>query len=69
MLLMQIASIRESFDRCEGGTALQEHRPTEAHSVSGALKLWFKLLPEPVFSFGLYNKWMIAQRKCFLLCE
>ena len=31
--------------------------------VSGALKLWFRELPEPLLTYGLYNQFIDAARE------
>lgn len=32
--------------------------------VSGALKLWFRELPEPLLTYGLYHQFIEAAREC-----
>jgi hypothetical protein len=36
---------------------------SDINVVSGALKLWFRELPEPVLTFGLYDAFIEAARK------
>ena len=36
---------------------------SDINVVSGALKLWFRELPEPVLTFGLYDAFIEASRK------
>jgi len=33
--------------------------------VSGALKLWFRELPEPLLTYGLYHQFIEAARKWY----
>jgi hypothetical protein len=40
---------------------------SDINVVSGALKLWFRELPEPVLTFGLYDAFIEAARKSTLL--
>ena len=39
---------------------------SDINVVSGALKLWFRELPEPVLTFGLYDAFIEAARKPLL---
>jgi Rho GTPase-activating protein RGD1 len=34
--------------------------------VSGALKLWFRELPEPLLTYGLYHLFIEAARESFI---
>ena len=40
---------------------------SDINVVSGALKLWFRELPEPVLTFGLYDAFIEAAREYLVL--
>ena len=40
---------------------------SDINVVSGALKLWFRELPEPVLTFGLYDAFIEAARKYYIV--
>lgn len=42
---------------------LSEEWSADINVVCGALKLWFRELPEPLLTYGLYNAFIEAARK------
>jgi len=40
---------------------------SDINVVSGALKLWFRELPEPVLTFGLYDAFIEAAREYYIV--
>lgn len=42
---------------------LSEDWSSDINVVSGALKLWFRELPEPLLTYGLYHGFIEAARK------
>lgn len=43
---------------------MSEEWSADINVVSGALKLWFRELPEPLLTYGLYNAFIEAARTC-----
>jgi hypothetical protein len=43
---------------------MSEEWSADINVVSGALKLWFRELPEPLLTYGLYHQFIEAAREC-----
>lgn len=43
---------------------MSEEWSADINVVSGALKLWFRELPEPLLTYGLYNAFIEAASEC-----
>uniref|UniRef100_A0A914UX35 N-chimaerin n=2 Tax=Plectus sambesii TaxID=2011161 RepID=A0A914UX35_9BILA len=61
----EIEKLRQSFDMC--GTLnqrvdLSQARVEDIHSVAGLLKLYFRLLPQPLVTFSVYREMAQALR-------
>lgn len=44
---------------------LSDEWSADINVVSGALKLWFRELPEPLLTYGLYHPFIEAARESF----
>jgi len=53
---MLIEQIRESADQ---GVKIVLNASTDAHSVAGVLKLWFRELPDPLISLEMCDSWKL----------
>jgi hypothetical protein len=54
----QIEAYKNSFD---SGEKVDLSKESDPHAVSGLLKLYFRMLPEPILTFQLYQQFIIAQ--------
>jgi hypothetical protein len=48
----------------ENTDVMSEEWSADINVVSGALKLWFRELPEPLLTYGLYHQFIEAAREC-----
>eukprot|EP01119_Soliformovum_irregulare_P021109 TRINITY_DN6971_c0_g2_i1.p1 TRINITY_DN6971_c0_g2~~TRINITY_DN6971_c0_g2_i1.p1 ORF type:complete len:753 (+),score=275.78 TRINITY_DN6971_c0_g2_i1:22-2259(+) len=55
---LQIEEYKQSFDRGERPDLSKEGDP---HCISGLLKLYLRSLPEPLFTYALYDNFIAAQ--------
>ena len=46
-----------------GIDVMSDEWSADINVVSGALKLWFRELPEPLLTYGLYHQFIEAARK------
>lgn len=46
-----------------GTDVMSNEWTSDINVVSGALKLWFRELPEPLMTYGLYNEFIEAARE------
>mmetsp|Transcript_328 Transcript_328/g.453 ORF Transcript_328/g.453 Transcript_328/m.453 type:complete len:805 (+) Transcript_328:1-2415(+) len=53
-----IEEYRKAFD---AGEPVDLFKETDPHAVSGLLKLYFRMLPQPILTFQLYDKFIAAQ--------
>eukprot|EP01117_Protostelium_nocturnum_P001598 TRINITY_DN1193_c0_g1_i1.p1 TRINITY_DN1193_c0_g1~~TRINITY_DN1193_c0_g1_i1.p1 ORF type:complete len:786 (-),score=298.11 TRINITY_DN1193_c0_g1_i1:167-2524(-) len=57
---VQIDQLKERFDAREN-VVLDPKQKLDPHNISGLVKLYFRLLPEPVLTFPLYSKFIASQ--------
>jgi len=53
-----IEDYRKAFD---AGEKVDLSKESDPHAISGLLKLYFRMLPEPILTFSLYERFLLAQ--------
>lgn len=57
---VRIDEYQQAFDK---GVQVDLSTENDPHCVSGLLKSYFRELPEPILTFGLYDRFIAAQCK------
>ncbi|OCF32411.1 GTPase activating protein [Kwoniella heveanensis CBS 569] len=59
----RVQALKNALDRdIDGVDVLSDEWSADINVVSGALKLWFRELPEPLLTYGLYHSFIEAAR-------
>lgn len=63
----RVQALKRALDTdFENTDVMSEEWSADINVVSGALKLWFRELPEPLLTYGLYHQFIEAARKYLL---
>lgn len=55
----KVRKLKNGFD---AGIVNLEEQVNDPHSVAGTLKSYLRELPEPLLTFSLYNRWIVAAK-------
>lgn len=60
----KVQALKRALDTDADGTdVMSDEWSADINVVSGALKLWFRELPEPLLTYGLYHQFIEAARE------
>lgn len=66
----RVQALKRALDTdLENTDVMSDEWSADINVVSGALKLWFRELPEPLLTYGLYHQFIEAARESVLLRE
>lgn len=66
----RVQALKRALDTdLENTDVMSDEWSADINVVSGALKLWFRELPEPLLTYGLYHQFIEAAREFVVLRE
>lgn len=65
MSCAELESRRQLTAGVDNVDVMSKEWSADINVVSGALKLWFRELPEPLLTYGLYHQFIEAARERF----
>ena len=60
---LQIRQLKSAFDKDAAGLDLNAMQDVHVNDVASLMKLYFRELPEPLTTFGLYESWIACTRE------
>jgi hypothetical protein len=62
----RVQALKRALDTdLENTDVMSDEWSSDINVVSGALKLWFRELPEPLLTYGLYHQFIEAARELY----